>query len=124
MKQKKSNKTLVILIGLCALFVFIILGGLYYNAQLQIIKLEQNDLKETQILNSIDVPVQTGGINSEIAELQRKQKECDQAYDYLSSKYNNIISVTYSTKLNDCMISVPDESGTPVWVKLSESSID
>ncbi len=124
MKEKTSKTILLITVSLSIIFGFIILGFIYNNIQLRKEKIEQDSAKKIQMTNTSVVPTQTRNINNETTELQRRQKECDQAYTYLKNKYNNIISVTYSTKLNDCMISVPDESGTPVWVKMSESTFN
>lgn len=110
-----------------------ILGYFYHDIESKKIELVEDSTEDNVIFDEKN----TSGSESEVKAqedksveinkttiVQTKQKECDQVYAYLKSKYTNIISVTYSAQLNDCMISLPDENGRPIYVKLSESTFD
>lgn len=92
--------------------------------ELEQLREELEALKNKEPENEIKIQENKTLETEKSTAIQTKRKECDQAYIYLSKKYANIISVTYSEKLNDCMISLPDENGTLIYVKMSESTFD
>lgn len=131
MVAQKNIKTIVI--SLSIILGFLIFGYFYHDAQLRKINsIEESTATEKRLNEKEDLESESEVKKQENKILetektinsQTKQKECDQAYLYLKNKYNNIISVTYSAKLNDCMISLPDENGKPIYVKMSESTFD
>ncbi len=131
MSTKKNVN--VIVISSSIILGFLILGYFYRNIELRKIKLIEdsttvekkiNEKEYLELENKVEKQENKTIEAEKTTSIQTKQKECDQVYTYLKSKYNNILSVTYSAKLNDCMISLPDETGKPIYVKLSESTFD